>query len=447
MIAFGFLYVGLLVGLGEAILPSDNMNQISVEGSRYVTEQFENALNGVKKMKHVMDKTGKEHQEILRTLEETKKKKEEALQKASESEQQLKEKKEACNETVLALWEECKPCLKHTCIRFYSKSCRSGSGLVGRRFEEFLNNSSPFSIFFNGEKIDTLNQEGREQHMTLDDIENGYSIMEDGVDEMFRETIKAFEQMKSFFDPSFHSSFAPPQWESFPFHRIGFPFSAPHSRSARSPLFNPRFSGDFESLIEAAQKMMERSHHFAPRLESMVSSFDNNNSTDDKLACKELRRNSAGCLKMQDNCEKCKEILAIDCTGKDPVQENLQEMFEDSLRIAEKFTRQYEDLLDQFREKMLNTTSILEHLNKQFGWVSKLANFSANGNTGIFQISTVYSQEGDAPSDTKVTVNLFESEPFTFTLPGNISMNDPKFGELVAEEALKRFKADAIEAA
>lgn len=57
----------------------------------------------------------------------------EAVQLAREKEQQLAAKQEVCNETMLALWEECKPCLKHTCMRFYSRTCHSGSGLVGRQ--------------------------------------------------------------------------------------------------------------------------------------------------------------------------------------------------------------------------------------------------------------------------------------------------------------------------
>ncbi|KAM4771972.1 clusterin [Rhinophrynus dorsalis] len=450
MATFPFLLVGLVLGLSEALAPPDNLNQLSIEGSKYIATQFENALNGVKKMKLLMDKTGKDHQEIMRTLEETKKNKEEAMKQALESEQKLAEKKEVCNDTVLALWEECKPCLKQTCVRFYSKTCQSGSGLVGRQFEEFLNRSSPFSIFLNGEKIDTLTKEDEEQHMTLEDLEDGYSIVEDSVDEIFRESIKAFGNMKPFFTSPFQG-FEFPQWNLFPFQRINLPFSGVETRRERSPMFSPYYSSNFESLFEAAQKMMERHHHFAQTLrpDGRGSVKGNGNSTDDKVVCRELRRNSAGCLKMQDKCEKCKEILAIDCSGKDVVQERLQQTFEDSLRLAEKFTRQYDEILQKFRERMVNTTSLLEHMNQQFGWVSKLANLTQNNKNGFFQVSTVYSHsgEGHTPSDTTVTVNLFDSEPFTFTIPGNILIEDPKFGELVAEEALKRFKTEVVEAA
>lgn len=57
----------------------------------------------------------------------------EAVRLAREKEQELAAKQDVCNETVLALWEECKPCLKHSCMRFYSRTCHSGSGLVGRQ--------------------------------------------------------------------------------------------------------------------------------------------------------------------------------------------------------------------------------------------------------------------------------------------------------------------------
>lgn len=36
----------------------------------------------------------------------------------------------------MALWEECKPCLKQTCMRFYTRTCHSGAGLVGRQVSE-----------------------------------------------------------------------------------------------------------------------------------------------------------------------------------------------------------------------------------------------------------------------------------------------------------------------
>lgn len=52
---------------------------------------------------------------------------------AQEMEAKLEQEEEVCNETMKALWEECKPCLKNTCVKYYSRTCSSGSGLVGRQ--------------------------------------------------------------------------------------------------------------------------------------------------------------------------------------------------------------------------------------------------------------------------------------------------------------------------
>ncbi|OPJ78815.1 hypothetical protein AV530_019217 [Patagioenas fasciata monilis] len=49
---------------------------MSAAGSKYIDTEVENAINGVKQMKTLMDKTSKEHQAILHTLEETKRRKE-----------------------------------------------------------------------------------------------------------------------------------------------------------------------------------------------------------------------------------------------------------------------------------------------------------------------------------------------------------------------------------
>lgn len=441
MVPLSLLLVAVVLNFTGALLPPDSLKKISEEGRKYITEQFENAVNGVRQMKQLMDQTGEEHQKILRTLEETKKNKEDALKQALESEQQLSETQEICNDTMLALWEECKPCLKQTCVRFYSKTCRSGSGLVGRQLEDFLNRSSPFAIWVNGQRIDTLNKQDEQQHMALEDFEDGYSIVEDSVHELFQDSMKAFDHMKPLFSRPFQG-FSFPQWEPFPFQRISTPVSAMRIRKERSPLFEPFFTSNFDSLFEAAQKMMERHRQMiqqGPHFDGMT------NSTDDKTVCRELRRNTASCLRMKDQCEKCKEILAVDCSGKNTMQEKLREKFEDSVRLAEKYTTLYDDLLQRFREKMLNTTGLLEDLSHQYSWVSRLANLTDNDMKGIFQVSTAYSSSGGVPSDTTVTVKLFDSESFTFTVPGHITMEDPKFGELVAEEALKRFKKEVIE--
>lgn len=86
-----------------------------------------------------------------------------------------------------------------------------------------------------------------------------------------------------------------------------------------------------------------------------------------------------------------------DCSQTDPVQSQLREQFEDALRLAERFTRRYDDLLSAFQAEMLNTSSLLDQLNRQFGWVSRLGNLT-QGTDGFLQVTTVrpYCPQGSA---------------------------------------------------
>lgn len=53
--------------------------EISIQGEKYLDRQIENAINGVKEMKSVMQKSSEEHKRFLDDLEKTEQKKEVAL--------------------------------------------------------------------------------------------------------------------------------------------------------------------------------------------------------------------------------------------------------------------------------------------------------------------------------------------------------------------------------
>ncbi|NWW90656.1 CLUS protein, partial [Rhynochetos jubatus] len=420
--------------------------EMSAAGSKFIDTEVENAINGVKQMKTLMDKTSKDHQAILQTLEETKRRKEEAVQLAQEKEQQLAEKQEVCNETMLALWEECKPCLKHTCMRFYSRTCHSGSGLVGRQLEEFLNRSSPFSIWVNGERIDSLLERDQRQERQFEDLEERFGLLEDGVDDIFQDSTQVYGRTYPFFQApfgDFHEAFRPPV------QRVRFPPRSERFSRDLHPFFQHPHHGFhrlFQPIFEMTQRMLEEAQG---GWEHPLGAFPSGRAlaagwVDNRMVCREIRRNSAGCLRMRDECEKCREILSVDCRQTDPAQSQLREQLEDALRLAERFTRHYDDVLRAFQAEMLNTTSLLDQLNRQFGWVSRLANLT-QGTDGFLQVTTFLSkapnpEDPSAPPDTQVTVQLFDSEPLSLTVPGDISWDDPRFMEIVAEQALQHYK-------
>ncbi|MEQ2239829.1 hypothetical protein ILYODFUR_008643 [Ilyodon furcidens] len=359
----------------------EELNEISIQGEKYLDKQIEIAIDGVKEMKTVMQKSSEDHKLFVDALEKTKQQKEEAIHVAEEMEAKLAKEEEVCNDTMKALWEECKPCLKKTCVKYYSRTCSSGSGLVGRQLEDVLNRTSPFSIWINGERIDTLEQEGQRQTKQFKDLEEKYTEMEDGVDNIFSDSMKAADHINppGFFFPKF---LAPVTRRARSIHML---FHDPFHNF--QSLFSPMM-GMSRNLFGSMDSMMDLDSDAAPNEDGNVNEdviitkpFGNG-----RMTCREIRRNSAGCIKFRDECEKCKEIQHLDCSGKKPLEGPLKEELEAALAMAERFTQQYNSLLKRFEEQMFNTSSILDMLNMQFGWVSSLAN---NTKDGIFNVKGV----------------------------------------------------------
>uniref|UniRef100_A0A8C9MT85 Clusterin n=1 Tax=Serinus canaria TaxID=9135 RepID=A0A8C9MT85_SERCA len=323
-----------------------------------------------------------------------------AVQLARQKEQELSARGERCNASVQALWESCKPCLRQRCLRFYSRTCRSGAGLVGRQLEEFLNHSSPISIWVDGERLDSLLERDERQERQLQELEERFGLLEDGVQDIFRDSSRVQGRLHPFFQAPFG----------------GFR-EAPAVQRLRLPRRFRRFSGDFfpffpqrrggfqqlfQPLFQITQRMLEDAQG---GWENPSGEFgtESRNFSNDRMVCREIRRNSAGCLRMRDECEQCREIL----------------------------------------EEMLNTSGLLDQLNRQFGWVSRLANHSM-GSDGFLQVTTVR-PDPSAPPDTQVTVQLFDSEPLALTVPGDVPWDHPRFMEIVAQQALQHFKENGQE--
>ncbi|KAK1796141.1 hypothetical protein P4O66_009222 [Electrophorus voltai] len=432
VLGLSLLYVSV-----ECLLPpsKEELQQISQYGEKYVDQEIETAINGVKEMKTMMEKSEEDHKKFISSLEKTKKQKEDALKTAQDMEEKLNEEQSVCNDTMQALWEECKPCLKNTCVKYYSRTCTSGSGLVGRQLEEFLNRVSPFSIWINGQNIETLEKEDQQQSQRFQDLERRYGEVADGVDNIFLDSMRVFDHMHSL----------------HPYHTPSI-FSRP-TQFYRSPLHDSEFHG-FRSMFHPMMEMARNifgsfGTYMGSDIEFPAKEGSENEDVvitkpfgDDKMTCREIRRNSAGCIKLREECEKCKEIQHIDCSGKNPLEGPLKEELEKALALAERFTQEYNKLLKSFEEEMLKTSELLDSFNKQFGWVSSLANHTKSED-GIFKIKVVKSRTSEDPEkqgDTNVSVKLFDEPEMSFIVPGDIPWNDPKFSEMVAKEALDHYK-------
>ncbi|XP_004682584.1 PREDICTED: clusterin [Condylura cristata] len=425
--------------LGAKDIQDKELQEMSTQGSKYINKEIKNALKGVKQIKTLIDQTNEERKSLLVSLEEVKKKKEGALNDTKESELKLKESQGVCNETMAALWEECKPCLKQTCMKFYARVCRSGSGLVGRQLEEFLNQSSPVYLWVNGDRIDSLLENDRQQTHVLGTMQDSFDRASSIMDELFQDRFHG----RGLQDPRLFFPFASPPRRSFSF--------SPRSRFARDivpfrafqPLhFEDMFQPFFE-MIRQAQQAMEAHLHSVPYQFPMAELEDTPGHADDRTVCKEIRHNSTGCLRMKDQCDKCQEILAVDCSAENPEQALLRQELNASLQLAERFSQLYDELLRSYQQKMLNTSSLLKRLNQQFSWVSRLANLTQGEDLDYLQVTTVnsHSSDADIPTGiTKVVVKLFDSPPIMVTVPEEVSRNDPKFMETVAEKALHEYR-------
>ncbi|XP_009082010.1 PREDICTED: clusterin, partial [Acanthisitta chloris] len=186
----------------------------------------------------------------------------------------------------------------------------SGSGLVGRQLEEFLNHSSPFSIWVNGERIDSLLERDQRQEKQLEDLEERFGLLEDGIEDIFQDSTQVYGRMYPFFQApfgGFREAFRPPV------QHVRFPQRSHRFSRDLHPFFQHPHHGFhhlFQPLFEMTQRMLEDAHS---SLELPLGGFgpESRNFSDERMVCREIRRNSAGCLRMKDQCDKCREILAV----------------------------------------------------------------------------------------------------------------------------------------
>lgn len=85
----------------------------------------------------------------------------------------------------------------------------------------------------------------------------------------------------------------------------------------------------------------------------------------------------------------CSLPLWADCSASNPTQTLLRQQLNASLQLAEKFSRLYDQLLQSYQQKMLNTSALLKQLNEQFTWVSQLANLTQSDDQHYLQVFTV----------------------------------------------------------
>lgn len=128
------------------------------------------------------------------------------------------------------------------------------------QLEEFLNRSSPFSIWVNGERIDELLDREQRQERRFEDLEERFGLMEDGVEDIFQDSTQLFGPAFPFFRTppfgGFREAFVPPV------QRVHL---VPRRRLSRElhPFFQHPVHGFhrlFQPLFEMTQRMLDGGH-------------------------------------------------------------------------------------------------------------------------------------------------------------------------------------------
>lgn len=131
-------------------------------------------------------------------------------------------------------------------------------GFSGSQLEEFLNQSSPFYFWMNGDRIDSLMESDRQQSQALDAMQDGFTRASGIMDTLFQDRFFTHQPQDSHYLSPF----------GFPSHRRPH-FLYPKSRLVRSLLpvshFGPLSFHDvfqpFFDMIHEAQQAMDIQFH------------------------------------------------------------------------------------------------------------------------------------------------------------------------------------------
>lgn len=115
-----------------------------------------------------------------------------------------------------------------------------------------MNRTSPISIWINGQNIENLVDEDKQQTRHFQDLEERYTEVADGVDNIFMDSMKVFDHMHAFHQPGlFPSPFRMPSV----FGRQDT-MGGRAARIYRSPMQDPEFHS-FHSFHSMFRPMME----------------------------------------------------------------------------------------------------------------------------------------------------------------------------------------------
>ncbi|XP_010767097.1 clusterin-like protein 1 [Notothenia coriiceps] len=154
--------------------------------------------------------------------------------------------------------------------------------------------------------------------------------------------------------------------------------------------------------------------------------------------CRDLRKQTSECWQLQSQCEACQGALLTEC----PSVRDLHVELDEASQMLDVSTEQYDEILSIVHHHTDETVKWLSNMAADISWVAQ----SVNSNTpeNFFSVNVVapntQDEQNESETETKVEVNILNSPPIIFSVPGELKLRGPAFIQYVTQEALSKYK-------
>uniref|UniRef100_A0A8C4Z593 Clusterin n=1 Tax=Gadus morhua TaxID=8049 RepID=A0A8C4Z593_GADMO len=420
-------------------LPVETLKQLSLDGEKLVDAEVKRALYGVKDIKEVMRSNELKHQHLMKSLKRSSEKKEGAAQLKQEVTEKLIQAEQKCRDSLQSEWEQCRPCLEEACKSFYTSTCRRGFASFRTKAQSFFHRVSRRSVPQEPtvEAGDIMvNQEPGSQQAEAAEvalIEASFSQLMRRVGGLVERSRTLVGRSRSRLDDALRGAF----------------FNRDESESdggSEGEIADPASPGPFDPAHDSGflqgvglDEVLDSFYDFG---RSVVEEFGAVVATKvlpkdfqgpeggrtqgtwkllpyhsySKL-CRDLRRQTSECWQLQHQCEACQGPLLKEC----PSVRELHVALEEASQLLEVCREQYEEVL----------AVVQRHTDQTLGWLGDMA-------AEYSWVAPEWTEEGSGATEVRVTV--LNSAPLTFSVPGELQVQDPGFLQYVTQEALDRYK-------
>ncbi|XP_012711368.2 clusterin-like protein 1 [Fundulus heteroclitus] len=430
------------------VFSEDILKQLSEDGEKLVNEELRRALYGVKQMREVMWRNEQKHEHLMSSLKHSGDKKKGAAQLAKDVTEKLEEAEEQCKDSLQSEWEECRPCLEDACKTFYTSTCRRGFASFRTKVESFFQRVSrrfgPRERPLEAGDI-LVNQGPDEAETDVVQIEDSFRRVLSKVGTLVNRSIALVSRMSSKFDRVLQKAFLNDT-------------DAPTEESASDPYYPGRDSGFLQGvgLEEVLESFFDFGKSVVEEFGAVVTQvFDDLQQTveeetkkeresfprflQNRRLCKDLRRQTSECWQLQNKCEACRGALLKEC----PSVRELHVELDEISQLLDVSKEQYDEILSIVQRHTDETVKWLSNLAAEFSWVAQAVS-NGSGPQNIFRITMVAPESHDeqnmSATETKVEVNILDSPPLMLNIPGELELQDPAFIQVVAQEALDKYK-------